>query len=567
MRRPWWVFLGVLVVAWPRGTDARAEDDWILPAMEAELARSSESLRLEGYQAPYFLSATVRDVRRSYVSGKSGAVFQSADSRSRAISVDVRVGDYAMDSSEDPDEFFNQNQKYQPNNLAPIDLSPTALRRALWLLTDFRYKAALMSFLTVKAKAVNDPKDRTADSMSREEPFAHVEPVRPWKFDRAPWEGVVRKVSAVFLDYPEVFDASVEVGAVRLTRFLANSEGTRVRTVDDYYQMFVTAVARADDGMLVQDMVTYYGRSPSDLPDAVRAVKAARDLADRMMRLRQAEVLDPQTVPVLMSPEATGVFFHETVGHRLEGFRQNKEEEGRTFKGQIGQRILPEFIDIHDDPGLPRWEGVPLNGAYRVDDEGVRGQRADLVSKGILKGFLMGRRPVEGVARSNGHGRSDGFQRPVGRMATLVIQGRAPVSDASLKQMLLDEVRRQGKPFGLIIETISGGATNTSSYGFQAYKGQPRIAWRVDAETGEETLVRGFEIVGTPLSSINRILATGDRYDVFNGYCGAESGLVPVSAVAPAMLFAEIETQRAQQESERPPILPPPGVQPSGGPR
>jgi predicted Zn-dependent protease len=172
----------------------------------------------------------------------------------------------------------------------------------------------------------------------------------------------------------------------------------------------------------------------------------------------------------------------------------------------------------------------------------------------------MGRRPVEGVDKSNGHGRSDGYQRPVGRMATLVVKASNSVTDGELKQMLLDEVRRQGKPYGIIIDTIAGGATNTSSYGFQAYKGMPRVAWRVDAETGEATLVRGFEVVGTPLSSINRILATGDKYGVFNGYCGAESGLVPVSAVAPAMLFAEMETQRGSQNPERPQILKPPVV-------
>jgi predicted Zn-dependent protease len=568
MRRLPAMIVAALWLALPAGAEARSDDDdWILPAMEAELDRSRQALRLEGYDAPYFVAATVRDARRSYVSGKSGALFQSADTRNRLVSVDVRVGDYAMDSSEDPDEFYNQNQKYQPNNLAPLDASPAALRRAIWLLADFRYKAALMSFLTVKAKAVNDPKERLAGSMSREPAFVHVEPSRPWKFDRAPWESVVRKTSAVFLDYPEVFDASVEVGAVRLTRYMVNSEGTRVRTVDDYYQLFVTAVARADDGMLVQDVLTYYGRAPSDLPALDRVLKDTRDLADRMRRLRAAEVLDPQTVPVLMSPQATGVFFHETVGHRLEGFRQNNEEEGRTFKGQIGQRILPEFIDVYDDPETTHWDGISLNGAYRVDDEAVRGRRAELVEAGILRGFLMGRRPVEGVAQSNGHGRSDGFQRPVGRMANLVVRGRSPVPDASMKAMLLDEVRRQGKPFGLIVETIAGGATNTSSYGFQAYKGQPRIAWRVDAQTGAETLVRGFEIVGTPLSSINRIVATGDRYDVFNGYCGAESGMVPVSAVAPAMLFAEMETQRAQQETERPLILPPPAVGAIGGAR
>ena len=536
------------------------ENDWILPAMTAELERNSAQLQLDGYELPYFMSVTVRNLNRSYVSGKAGAVFQSADVKSRFASVDVRVGDYSMDSSEDPEEFFNLNQKYEPNNLVPIDESEEGLRRVLWLLMDYRYKSALMSFLTVKAKAVNDPKERKVASLSKEAPYKHIEPEKEWKFDRKPWESIVRKVSTVFLDYDEIFDSSVEVAAVSLTRYMVNSEGSRVRTVDNYYQMFITAVARADDGLLVQDSVSYYGRFEKDLPSVAKAEKDARELAQRVLALRLAEVLEPQTVPVLMSPQATGVFFHETVGHRLEGFRQNSDEEGHTFKGQLGQRILPEFIDIYDDPGMLDWEGESLNGYYKVDDEGVPGSRVDLVEKGRLKGFLMGRRPVEGVDKSNGHGRSDGYQRPVGRMATLVVKASNSVTDGELKQMLLDEVRRQGKPYGIIIDTIAGGVTNTSSYGFQAYKGMPRVAWRVDAETGEATLVRGFEMVGTPLSSINRILATGDKYGVFNGYCGAESGLVPVSAVAPAMLFAEMETQRGSQNPERPQILKPPVV-------
>jgi len=259
-----------------------------------------------------------------------------------------------------------------------------------------------------------------------------------------------------------------------------------------------------------------------------------------------------------MSPEATGVFFHETIGHRLEGQRQEDQEEGRTFKGHLGRRILPEFVDVADDPTLTAWDGIPLNGHYRVDDEGVRASRASLVESGVLRGFLLSRRPVEGFEHSNGHGRSDGFQRPVGRMATLVVQGRTPVSPERLREMLLEEVRRQHKPYGLIIETIAGGSTNTSSYGYQAFKGVPRVAYRVDAETGAMELVRGVEIVGTPLSSINKIVATSDRYGVFNGYCGAESGPVPVSTVAPEMLFAEIELQRSQDTRERAPVLPAP---------
>jgi TldD protein len=557
----------VLLAALPARPARAAAPDWVLKTLSQELERSRSSLRLQDYDAPYFISYTVRDTERQYVSGKFGALFQSQAFDNRTAQVDVRVGSYQLDSSEDAESFFNPRQKWVPNNLAPVDRSEAALRRVLWLLTDYRYKAALMSYLEVKGREVNDPKAREADSMSRQDPAKLLEDPAPLVFDRKAWEKDVRFVSASLLDYPEVFDSSVEASAVRLTRWIVNTEGTAVRTVDDYVQLLVVAVTRAEDGMLLQDTVTFYGRSAKDLPTRADAVKATRAMVERLVKMRKAPVLDPVSVPVLMSPEATGVFFHETVGHRLEGQRQSGEEEGRTFKGQVGQRILPESIDVVDDPTRVMAADVPLNGAYRIDDEGVPAQVAKLVVDGVLKGFLLSRKPVAGFDRSNGHGRSDGFQPAVGRMANLVVTGKTPVPHARMKELLLEEVRRQGKPFGVIIESIAGGSTNTSSYGFQAYKGMPRVAWRVDAATGDETLVRGFEIVGTPLASINKIVATSDRYGVFNGYCGAESGMVPVSTVAPDMLFAEIELQRSVEGTERPPVLPPPQVDGTPGDR
>ncbi len=561
------VLLGLALAPSPARAAAPAPaGDWILKAMTDELGRSRDSLRLSGYEAPYFIAYTIRDSDRTYISGKFGSIFQSQTFENRSAQVDVRVGDYDMDSSEDQESFFNPRQKFIPNNIAPLDdRSENALRRVLWLLTDYRYKAGLMSYLTVKSKTVNDPKAREAGSLTRDEPVRLVEERPPMKFDRKAWERDVRRISGVLLDYPEIFDSSVEVSTVRLTRYFANTEGTLVKTVDDYVQLLAVAVTRATDGMLLQDTVNWYGRRPEDLPSADAAVKDLRVMVERLVKMRDAPIVDPLTVPVLMSPEATGVFFHETVGHRLEGQRQQGEEEGRTFKGQLGQKILPEAIDIVDDPNVTEAAGESLNGAYRVDDEGVKAQKAVLVENGVLRGFLMSRKPIEGVAKSNGHGRSDGYQPAVGRMANLVVRGKSPVPRARMKELLLEEVRRQGKPFGIIIQSIAGGSTNTSSYGFQAYKGSPRVSYRVDARTGEETLVRGIEIVGTPLSSINKIVATSDTYGVFNGYCGAESGMVPVSTVAPDMLFAEIELQRAQEGTERPPVLPPPAVVRSTG--
>jgi predicted Zn-dependent protease len=553
--------LPILLVAVPLGaTFAKSskEEDFILGAMTEEMARSKENLKLEGYDPPFFISYSVRTTEREYISAKASAIFASNRSVNTTVDVDVRVGSYELDSSEDKDIPFGSWQRFFPGNAGPIEDSVFALRRVLWLLTDYNYKRALVSFMKVKGQKVNDPRERKRGSLTREEPVVLSEVKPPFKFDRKQWEDIARAVSGVLSEYDFIFDGGVEVSAMRLGRYFVNSEGTRVRTVDDYFMVMMNAVTRASDGELLQDEVSYQTRTALQLPLEEELLRQARNLANRLRELRNAKVIDPITCPVLLSAEASGVFFHETVGHRLEGQRQENEEEGRTFTGYLGAKILPDFIDIYDDPTLAAWDSIPLNGHYRVDDEGVPARKVELVVGGVLRGFLMSRKPVEGFDKSNGHGRADGYQMPVGRMGNLVIVGKKPVSSERLRQLLLEEVRRQGKPFGLIIESVSGGSTNTSTYGYQAFKGIPRIAWRVDRDTGALELVRGFEIVGTPLQSISKVIATSDKYGVFNGYCGAESGSIPVSTVAPEVLFEEMEIQRSSEAKERPPILPPP---------
>ncbi len=554
----------VLVAMPARSSEQQA--DPVMEAMLQELDRSVNLLRLEAgdYDLPYFVYYAVRDVRSSFVSARNGALQSSNDGRTRMADVDIRVGSYDMDSSEDKDAGFNFNQKYNPGFMGPIDDSIPALRRTLWLLSDHAYKAALMSFHNVKAKLVNSSEPRKSASLSREQPVELIEEISEAEFDRTAREGHARELSAIFLQYPDIFDSGVEISAFRVVRYIVNSEGTRIRTVDHYYQLLAQATVRAPDGMLLQDGVTIYGRRPGDMPDLATAADRIRTLARNLVAMKDAPVLDPATVPVLMSPEATGVFFHETIGHRLEGQRQEDEEEGRTFKSYLNQAILPAFLDIFDDPSVEMFGTgsgrVSLNGFYRVDDEGVRGQKVSLVEKGVLKAFLMSRKPIEGFEKSNGHGRTQGFRPAQARMANLFIQGAKPMSQARLFSRFLQEMKKQNKPWGLYVETIAGGNTNTSSYGYQAFKGKPLIAYKVDAATGKKTMVRGVEIVGTPLSAINRIIATSDRYGVFNGYCGAESGSVPVSTVAPEVLFSEMELQRTEDTNERPLILPPPDV-------
>jgi predicted Zn-dependent protease len=534
--------------------------------LKQELDRSMGRLRLRGYEAPYFISYTLRDLESYEVSGKYGAVFSKDHERRRVVQVEVRVGSYAMDNTS-ADEREAQLDDTSTNMVeiskdAPLDDDPDALRGVLWMLTDQKYKQALSAYARKRARRVTavDEDDRLP-SFSREPPQHDLGTAKapPFAVDLGGMEQSVRSAGARLKQAP-LLDGEIKLSADRQARYYVSSEGSQVVEERTIFGSHVGAQARAKDGMLLQNEWDVFGRSRGELPRDEELAAAVDRLARDLLALQAAPAVDPYTGPAILMEEAAGVFFHETIGHRLEGERQENEQEGRTFKGQVGQRVLPPFLSVIDDPTLMRSPaGAPaLNGYYRFDDEGVRARPVTLIDRGILRDYLKSRTPVLGSLRSNGHGRAEGTNDPIGRMANLVVRSARQVTLAELKQQLLAEVRRQGKPYGLIIRDILGGSTNTANLGSQTFRGQPTMVYRVDAKTGVESLVRGVEMVGTPLSSVAKIVATSDTVGVFNGYCGAESGMVPVSTVAPAVLFTEIELQRAQKSSERPPILPPP---------
>jgi len=534
----------------------------VLDALQAELSRSMARLRIDGYEAPYFLSYQVKEQRSEVVSARFGALFEDDGRRQRKVLVDLRVGSYELDSSgRDETSMFlgTEGQTWFAPRDAPLEDDPVALRNALWLLTDERYKEALSSWFKKKGRGVYraEEADRPS-SFSRELPQRHVDPTTPLSFDRGRWREEARRLSAAFRAHPAVFDSGARVTADRTVRWFASSEGTALVTEETLYGVHLHAVARATDGQLLEGSRDFYARSEAGLPAPARLREEARALAAELEALRTAPVIDPYTGPALLAPEATGVLFHEAVGHRLEGDRQEDDKEGQTFKGQVGRAVLPAFLSVSDDPTLRRHGDADLNGAYRFDDQGVPAQRTPLVEDGVLRSYLLSRRPVKPFPRSNGHGRSQGTQPPVARMGTLVVGSSRAVPLAELRRLLLEEARRQGKPHALLIRDITGGNTNTASYGYQAFKGTPRLVTRIDVATGKEELVRGVELVGTPLASVNKLLATSEESRAFNGYCGAESGWVPVSTVAPWALVSEIELQRVARAHERSPVLPAP---------
>jgi TldD protein len=552
------VVVAVLLAAKPPA-DPRQD---LLDAMVEELGRSQSKLKMGDSQPPYFLSYQLKDYETAELEGHYGAIFRDATFHDRRLAVDARVGSYAYDSSVGDDLDFNFSLKgssYVTRKAAPLDDYGPALKQALWLATDEKYKSALFNFLKKKGEdvyTVEDPK--RPPSFSKEQPNVFLGPKVAFSFQRERWLKLCRELSATVNKNGLVFDSEVKVTGDKVTRLMVNTEGTRIVTEDTLYGVHVTAVTRAEDGQLLDNSKDWYAPTEGQLPTDDQIREASAKMIDELLALRAAPAIDPYTGPAILAAEAAGVLFHETVGHRLEGERQDSDTEGKTFRGQVGKPVLPSFLSVIDDPTAKSRDGIALNGHYLFDEEGVKAQKVVMVQDGVLKSYLLSRRPVEGFNQSNGHGRSQGNRKPVARMANLILESKRAVSEAELKKMLIAEARRQQKPYGLIIRDITGGNTNTSTFGYQAFKGVPRMVYRVDVRDGKETLVRGVEIVGTPLSSINKVMATGPKHGVFNGFCGAESGMVPVSTVAPAVLLQEIELQRATEGKDRPPLLPKP---------
>jgi len=274
--------------------------------------------------------------------------------------------------------------------------------------------------------------------------------------------------------------------------------------------------------------------------------------------LMKAPLVDPFTGPAMLSGRAAAVLFHEVVGHRMEGHRQKDENADQTFTKKIGKRIIPAFLSLYADPTMEEAGGIPLMGHYKYDDEGVKARRVALVEKGILRSFLLSRSPIKGFPSSNGHGRKSEGKWAVSRQSNLILEASRTMPVKDLRKKLIAMCKEKKKPYGLFFEDIEGGFTLTGRTLPNAFNVMPVVVWRIYADGRPDELVRGVDLIGTPLTTMDKIVAAGDDTGVFNGYCGAESGWVPVSAVSPTLLISDVEVQRKQKGQERLPLLSPP---------
>jgi len=533
--------------------------------LQSELQRNFQALSREPVPA-YFISYSVHDLRNTTVVASFGALLRSDQARSRFGLVDLRAGTPALDNTHPLRAGAVSTTAQYPRLPLPLENAQGLIRSQFWRETDRAFRQSVQGLARVQSSLASMVKeDNPAADFSREEPRQFTAPAAVPVVDRALWERRLKRVSAVFAADPQVYRSDVQLDVESDQRHFVSSEGANIGTNSILWRVAVRAVTKAADGMELPLTAVHYGRSEDAMPTEAELLREAREMLAQLARLRSAPVIDPATVPAILSGRAAGVFFHEIFGHRVEGHRQRNISDAQTFARRVNDAVLPSFLSVVFDPTLGRLGDVQLNGYYQFDDEGVAARPVTVVDRGVLKTFLLGRTPLAAFPNSNGHGRAQAGRRPVSRQSNLLVRSDQQVSPARLMDLLREQVRQQGKPFGLYFESIEGGFTQTGRTTPNAFNVLPTVVYRVYADGRPNELVRGVDLIGTPLAAFSRILATDNRVEVFNGICGAESGNVPVSAASPALLIGEVEIQKKSQSQESPPLLPAPVAGRSAG--
>ncbi|MGA2211918.1 MAG: metallopeptidase TldD-related protein [Bryobacteraceae bacterium] len=525
----------------------------LLDILGDELQRNFSALKEKADPPPYYIDYTVTDEESQSVSASMGTIESQHANRLRFLDITLRVGSQQLDNYH---QVNGQRGRFTHGDVLPLDDVPDAIRRRVWLDTDRTYKLAARRLIEIKSNQETKVKDAddSAD-FSIEPPSVYQEPPPALGALDAQWVKRVRKWSADLATSRDVLYSNVNLSLERVSKYMVSTEGTRLLHGRDFVGLSIVARGKATDGMDLVDLEDFQAADLAHLPPEAVIDAAATRVGENLSKLVQAPAVEPFVGPAILSGRAAAVFFHEIFGHRIEGHRQKDEGEGQTFTKAVGTPVLPSFLSVLFDPTRRTLEGVDLNGYYTYDDEGVKARPVTVVDNGVLKTFLTSRSPIQGVDHSNGHGRRQPGLEVVSRQSNLIVESAKQVSEQALRDLLVAEIKRQNKPYGLLFDQVTGGYTTTQRRGLQAFTVMPLMVYRVYPDGRPDELVRGVDIVGTPLASFSKILATSDTPQVFNGYCGAESGQVPVSAISPSVLVSEIEIQKKQHSQDRPPFL------------
>jgi TldD protein len=544
----------LLALATPR---ALAQDDPILDALSSELTRAMTELG-QADTPPYFLALELTEVQGVDMAAEEGALQGYCPIHQRHIDVDLRLGSPALDST----HALRSGRGERParsGRPVPLGDDSSLLRRTAWREIDQRYAMARERWAKVASDQQVLVEEVPSPDLAPTEPVVSLGPMADFELDLPAWEDTLRQASAAMADSHVIHDGAVRLTGQAETRWFVSSEGTRIRHPSTRYIVQVAVNTVADDGATLELSRLWSAHSATGLPSRDALVAEVDDLEALITALRDAPEQEPYTGPAILSDRAAAVFFHEILGHRLEGHRLKRVDDAQTLRSMVGQPIMPAFLSLYDDPSAARYAETDLNGHYAFDSQGVPAQRVALVQDGVLEGFLESRSPSAQDQASNGHGRRQAGYDAVTRQGNLIVEASTSVSDDALRQELIELARAQGLEYALLVDSIQGGVTTTARGNPNAFSVDVLVAWRVFVDGRPDELVRGVDLIGTPLVTMSRIVRAGQTQRIFNGMCGAESGMVPVAAVSPSLLVSQVETQRKAKGQSTPPLLPPPG--------
>jgi predicted Zn-dependent protease len=539
----------------------------VLQSMKQELDRNFQVLKKQNPPV-YFMAYRLYIVNSSVVAAMSGSLYTNEKSDPHAyIGVEVRVGSPSYDSTHELDEESGDDLGLDGAEFVPVDGDDYVLRNNLWLETEKRFRLATERYGKIMARKDLVPEEVSAPDFAAQSPVKSISSeVMPQEWSEQEESSLTAEacaISKVYDKYPQIGQSWAIIKKESVVTYLVNSEGSQIYTPSTRYSFETGGRAQATDGQdLELEKSDYVASIPILIAKAGEYTRMATQVADNLMALRRAAPAQPYVGPTLMKGAAAAVLFHEALGHRLEAGATRESSEGRTFAFMLGKQVLPPFISVYARPLQKTVGNVILAGHYLFDDEACPASNVTLVDKGILKTFLVGRKPTDTVPKSNGHGRCDwhNAEKPEARMSNLVVESSLPYSEQQLRQRLLAEVRRQKKPYGLLIEEVSAGETQTSNQDLQSFKLSPTIVKRVFVDGRPDQLIRNARIIGTPMSALERIISTASHPEVYNGYCGASSGWVPQSNIAPSILIGSLEIERGPTPRDLPILLPAPDV-------
>lgn len=537
---------------------SQVHNDPLIDILQKEMVREMEQLK-KAPIPPYYLDYHVTDMEFASLTGSFGSIVEANQDRSRILTLRIKVGSYAFDDSHPVNEPGGEFYGRAGQSILPVENDPTSISFQLWKTTESRYKDALERYKSVKNIAERQPKPAVPlTDFSREPAGTYIE--EPGQkladvYDESAWRERVKRYSRLFLTDKHIIQGTVNLRLTYERKYFVSSEGTVVvQNVPSAY-LTINGSIRADDGDIIPLSRSFYATKPNAFPADEVITREIQEVVYMLQRLRNAPLAEPYSGPAILGNETSGVFFHEIFGHRIEGHRLKNEYDGQTFKARLNQPVLDKDLSVTFDPTISTYKNHMLNGSYTYDDEGVKSRKVKVVEKGILKTFLMSRSPLENISNSNGHGRASMGAEPVSRQSNLIVETANPVRFSDLRKMLVKECQKQGKEYGYLFKEVVGGFTTTDRFNPNAFNIFPTVVYRVYANGRADELVRGVDLIGTPLAMFAEISAASEDTGVFTGFCGAESGNVPVSAVAPSLFVRRIETQKKPKQHEEATLL------------